>query len=132
MQYPRVPEWVKDEMAWWIASDMRTRLNEIGLPDSDPVTWVRLADCYGADVDAYHKPGGAAGRHVREWRTVAYNTARNLWSQCKTLCHEITRYLLWNWTPPKLSGGADAYYYDDDPMRVCHQIAQRVEGLVLG
>lgn len=132
MQYPRVPEWVKDEMAYLIASDMRRRLSELGGRDCDPATWERLAMTYGASVDSYCRPGGPVGRHLRQWATVAYNTARGLFSQCKAICHELTRFILWHWTPPRLRSGADACLYDDDPLRVCHQIAQRVEWLVLG
>jgi hypothetical protein len=130
-QYPRVPEWVKDEIAWWIVCDMCRRLGELGGRRDDPATWERLARSYGADVDRYHKPGGIVGRHLRQWGTVAYNTARGTWSQCKALCHEITRYILWHWTPPRLLSGADGHCYNDDPSRVCHQIAQRVDGVML-
>ena len=132
MQYPRVPEWVKDEMAHLIAADMRLRLQEIEGPESDPTTWERLALSYGASVDPYNRPGGPVGRHLRNWATVAYNTARGLWSQCRAICHELTRFILWHWVPPRLRSGADAWLYDDDPARVCHQIAQRVEWLVMG
>lgn len=132
MQYPRVPEWVKDEMAFWIACDMRLRLAELGGSEVSPTTWETLARSYGADVDTYHQPGGAVGRHLRDWRTIAYNTARGIWSQCKAICHELVRFLLWHWKPPRLRSGADAWLYDDDPVRVCHQIAQRVEWLMMG
>jgi len=42
------------------------------------------------------------------------------------------RFILWHWIPPRLRSGADGWYYDDDAMRVCHQIAQRVEWMVMG
>ena len=64
--------------------------------------------------------------------TVAYNMDSNLCSPCMGLRHELTRFILWHWTQTRLRSGADIWLYNDDPMKVCHQIAQRVELLVLG
>lgn len=45
--------------------------------------------------------------------------------------HELAHMLIAAWLPPQLSGGADAYSYSGDRDEVAHDIARRVERLVL-
>ena len=127
----RVPNWVIEEAAHIIASDMVRRANYHCWRFDEPKDLEKLARSYGARVESYKAVGGDPGWYHPGTQTIAYNELRTYWNQCRTLVHEIGHHIAWTWCPPQLRGAVDCYRYDDNPLEVHHRIARVLEGLVL-
>lgn len=116
-----------------------------GLVDpGDPATWRAVALALGLAVVEESEPGGGRGLYIPagaeggpvEWAVpgvVCINTAYGREDQARAWVHELAHHLqLWWPQPPLLLEAGRRYPYEGDRRMVQHDVAARVERLVVG
>ncbi len=104
-----------------------------------PATWETVARGLNVSVRHFHDHAQARGFSRAKvfcdtglvGGGIGINTAYTEREQAEAWVHELAHLLLAAWLPPQLSDNADAYSYDGDPGDVAHDIARRVEGIIL-
>ena len=103
----------------------------------DPQAWRALAQELGyvvheyadvmSDPGCFVPPGDPIGMGM-----IGINLALGDAEQCDAWLHELSHGELWHWVPPQLRGAADLYCYSGDIEEAQHEIARRVQVLILG
>ncbi len=106
-----------------------------------PTAWRRLARGMGIAVQEYHLPGRARGQCMPGLLdetgvvsgAVGVNTAYLKPDQAAVWVHELAHLYLFTWMPPFLRRSAPGERcYEGDSDSDSHEIARRVEHIVLG
>lgn len=132
-----VSDATKHEAAVFVAN----RLRRIADGDpADPETWENVARLYGITIRKFTRRDEPRGCGLpRMWDdaglvggVIAVNATLPPGEQAAVWIHELSHLLIAAWLPTQLASRADAVsYYYDDREGVCHEIARRVERLLL-
>jgi hypothetical protein len=125
----------RDEAARLIAD--RLLILALGCSVADPATWRGIAEDAGCRVYEFDQPSGARGEYVpvdadTGVGILSVNTAYERIDVARAFVHELAHHALWIWRPVLLASRADGLRYEGDAGDIRHDIARRVETLVVG
>jgi len=130
MQYPtRCHDAVANIIAARLLRDVTGNIHR-------PTAWRRLARDMGIAVQEYYQPGRARGQCMPGLLdetgivsgAIGVNTAYSKSDQAAVWIHELAHLYLFTWSPPFLHRSP---CYEGDPDSDSHEIARRVEYIVL-
>lgn len=123
-----------DVMAGTVARILKRHVEENG-EITDPQAWIKAAHYLGVKVYRYRDKGKAAsgGYYVSDAKhggAIFYNSCAPPYTVCRRICHELAHALLVEWTGSGLRRTRPEQY-DDDRDTLQHQVARRVEEILL-
>ena len=106
-------------------------------PTDEPATWRAVADRFGIDVYELRLPLSETGYYRRRdsypyGSIISVNTAHDPSTQSAIWVHELAHHLLHEARPQLPYEEFARHSYDDETRSAAHQIACRVERLMLG